>query len=144
MTLKSITSVTSHPKHPRVLAVRSKHSGAELVFSEYDGHSVLVETSYEDMRGCRAIELWRDGPEIARFFRHLASEWMGWDGEQVYETPDRDLTLAASVDSVGHLTLRVTLRNPATHWEILIPIWLEAGELVGFASRARKFFRQRD
>ena len=47
--------------------------------------------------------------DLVKFFRGLASDWRGWQGERSYESLDHDLRLAAAHD--GHVQLAVRLRE---------------------------------
>lgn len=45
--------------------------------------------------------------DLIAFFRQLAADWRGWDGERTYESIDHDLRLTATHD--GYVRLAVQL-----------------------------------
>ena len=46
------------------------------------------------------------------FFDRLVASWRGWQGEQVWEALEHQLSIAASHDAIGHVRLRVTTTLP--------------------------------
>jgi hypothetical protein len=46
------------------------------------------------------------------FFAELAAIWRGWDGERRWADLERRVALAATADSQGHVTIKVTLKGP--------------------------------
>jgi hypothetical protein len=77
------------------------------------------------------------------FFQDLATNWKGWSGEKKMESLERHLAVVATSDSLGHISLRVKLRDiiPGTaDWRAEGTLVVEAGQLERLANDARKFF----
>ena len=67
--------------------------------------------------------------DLVTFFRQLAADWRGWDGERVYESLERNLRLVATHD--GHVQLAVQLwQEPRWQagWSAAAVIMLDPGE----------------
>lgn len=80
----------------------------------------------------------------AEFFATLASDWHSLSGELEHESLEGHLRLTATVDRLGHVTLRVRLcgGSSPTDWMAQDVIALEIGQLESIAARARSFFRK--
>lgn len=80
---------------------------------------------------------------LGEFFRDLAEHWVGWPGEKSWESVEGDLSLTASHDRLGHVTLVVELRErfdpPEREWVARAPLTLEAGVLHKLANAAERF-----
>jgi len=79
------------------------------------------------------------------FFQDLAANWKGWSGEKRMESLEGHLAVSATSDSLGHVSLRVRLRDiiPGTaDWCAEGTLVVEAGQLQRLADDARKFFGQ--
>jgi Family of unknown function (DUF6228) len=66
--------------------------------------------------------------ELAGFFRELAADWRGWQGERAYESLEHELRLTATHD--GHVRLAVLLRQSSVPdgWSAAAVIQLDPGE----------------
>ncbi len=80
------------------------------------------------------------GPQT--FFSDMAKNWRGWPGEKTWHALEGELDLVATSDSLGHITIRVSLRPTAgpEGWRVVSYAYLEAGQLDSFSSRALSFF----
>ncbi|MFF0390284.1 DUF6228 family protein [Kitasatospora sp. NPDC004615] len=80
---------------------------------------------------------------LAGFLAGLAEEFRGWDGERVWATYDRDLTVRAVFRSGGYVGLTWTVRPWRTAqrgWEASVTTWVEGGEqLAALAADVRAF-----
>lgn len=77
------------------------------------------------------------------FFQDLAANWKGWSGEKKMESLEGHLAVSATSDALGHISLRVKLRDiiPGTaDWRAEGSLIVEAGQLERLAGDARKFF----
>jgi Family of unknown function (DUF6228) len=77
------------------------------------------------------------------FFNDLAEDWKGWSGEKRMESLEGHLAVSATSDSLGHISLRVKLRDiiPGTaDWRAEGTLIVEAGQLERLASDAKRFF----
>jgi hypothetical protein len=76
----------------------------------------------------------------------LADSYAGGDGEQSWESLERDARIHARHDGRGHLTFRFVIRGPRAYdhaaWEASVSVNLEAGEdMSGFAREIEVFLR---
>ena len=78
----------------------------------------------------------------AGFFRDLARDWRGWDGERVVESTEGHLRLSCSADRLGHVSICVGLAGDwgPSAWQAQATVSLDAGSLDEVALRARQFF----
>jgi hypothetical protein len=85
------------------------------------------------------------GDGIQHFFAALVAEWRGWPQEKIWASLDGALRLAATHDGLGHVAVRVTLRNfkpdGSDGWSAEATLQFDAGGLdelaravTGFAS----------
>ncbi|MFB6615029.1 DUF6228 family protein [Streptomyces sp. NPDC056367] len=92
------------------------------------------------------VAAWNRGTDLAPFPEELSESFRGWDGERVWQTNDRDLTVRAVFRSGGHVGLTWTLRPWHTSvgsWEASVTTWLEAGEQMStLAADVRHFLGQ--
>ena len=80
--------------------------------------------------------------DLDAFFDRLVASWRGWQGEQVWEALEHQVSIAASHDGIGHVRLRVTLRQDhlADAWQASATFVVDASEdLRGLASRIARF-----
>lgn len=80
------------------------------------------------------------GPEV--FFQDIARNWRGWEGEKTWRALNDELCLAATCDSLGHITIRVQLQPTAgPHgWRAVSYAHAVAGQLDSLSRRATRFF----
>jgi hypothetical protein len=71
---------------------------------------------------------------IGEFFAALAADWRGWAGERVWGSAP--LTLIATHDGLGHVTLFVELEERYDLWRARGQLVLEAGRLEQIARDA--------
>jgi hypothetical protein len=132
-----------------VFEVRSSDNDGRLEFvgsvprglSGYDGCTFnvsLVSTPLSASVRVYDIEPHR----WSEFFAQLADEWRGWKGEKERESLEGHLKLIARSDSLGHVSLRVKLRDvlPGSDWRAEGVLAIEAGQLEAIAERAKAFF----
>ena len=92
--------------------------------------------------GVRTIE----GDGLASWAKTLADSYAGWDGEQSWESLERDARIHARHDGRGHVTLRFVIRGPLAYdeaaWEASFSVNLDAGEdMRGLAQEIEDFVR---
>jgi hypothetical protein len=78
---------------------------------------------------------------LARFFRDLASNCKGWAGKKEWASLEHELSLAATIDLTGHISLSVRLRTCASpfDWSLSAVLLIEAGQLEQIASSIEQF-----
>jgi Family of unknown function (DUF6228) len=78
---------------------------------------------------------------LGLFFRRIADDWRGWDGERDWASIEGLFDLTATHDGRGHIALRVRLRSGLydEDWNVGGVIWLDAGGLSDLAREAAAF-----
>jgi hypothetical protein len=82
------------------------------------------------------------GRDLDAFFDRLAVNWQGWQGEQLWDSLEHDLSIAAAHDGIGQVRLRVTLRESyrPDPWAASATFIVQAGEeLPALASKIARF-----
>jgi hypothetical protein len=113
--------------------------GEGVHFSDgYDFVDFLVSVSGDGL-AARSVVRSVEGasPQSLRaFFRELAADWKGTQGDRTWESIEHDLTIKASRDPLGHVILGFTLRESflADAWQVRVIVCLEAGEEMAHAA----------
>ena len=84
------------------------------------------------------------GDDLAGFLRDLAAGFRGWAGARHWRSLEDQLSIDATHDGRGHVTLIAQLRRGPYRddWELAIPIVVEAGaEMTALADMFEVFFR---
>jgi hypothetical protein len=78
----------------------------------------------------------------SEFFSDLAASWKGWSGVKERESLEGHLKLIATADALGHISLRVKLRDviPGADWRAEGILVVEAGQLYAIAAHAKAYF----
>jgi len=76
------------------------------------------------------------------FFEKMANDWKGWEGEKTAESLEHDFQLSANCDSLGHVSLKVILRQTSVPngWRLEAALMLEAGQLDSVADQVHRFW----
>lgn len=81
-------------------------------------------------------------PTLPAFLRDLAGLWRGWEGVREWVSMNAGCTIHARHDGLGHISLRVSLKEPgisddpvAEPWNASLEIWTDAAQLSGVADR---------
>jgi len=75
------------------------------------------------------------------YFEEIAANWKGWSGEMCSRTYQDSLSITATADHFGHISLAVALRTAVPPvWAFEASITLESGQLNAIASQAKAFF----
>jgi uncharacterized protein DUF6228 len=101
--------------------------GSAHSFVRLDGEGALA-------RGEMELEGWSGGFQaLTAYFRELAEAWRGWSGTKEWRDDGGTLSLSASHDGVGLITLRVTLSSlpydVAGGWQLRLDVPLEPGSI---------------
>lgn len=131
------------------LEIRCSTSDSRLVFSGavprglsgYDGCTFEVALEGRPLSASVAVhDIQPEG--WSEFFAGLAGDWRGWSDEKSRESLEGHLRLAATSDSLGHVSLRVVLRGDpgGSDWRAEDTLFLEAGQLERIAKEAGQFF----
>jgi hypothetical protein len=122
--------------HPQlVLADRSDPSQDGYVLS------FRAEMTAEGLSATSHVTV-SQGRDLDAFFDRLVGNWRGWQGEQRWESLEHQLSIAAAHDGIGHVRLRVTLRESyhPDSWAASVTFIVQAGEeLRALASKIARF-----
>ncbi|MCZ8095474.1 MAG: DUF6228 family protein [Acidovorax sp.] len=126
---------------PRKITIRSVHDGASLTLSgfrpEYGGPDTetFVATATLGHWFAEVSASTYMTQNLGDFFRDLAANWRGWQGEKSWGTLEGEVTLTATSDGTGHITMKFTLSQPYTgfEWQVSGALELEAGSLERLA-----------
>jgi Family of unknown function (DUF6228) len=127
--------------------IKSSSGKRELVFSdaqwareELGGYSAGVQT--EAMTASTLVYAY--GPTPLALFEVIANEWRGWHGSKEWSSLEGELSLSATHDGVGTITLQVRLAHlgfDAWDWEARAALALDAGaQLQTTVTALRSFF----
>ena len=80
---------------------------------------------------------------LPEFFAGMARDWKGWSGERSWASFETELSLTATSDRTGHVSLVTELRGGAypNGWTARATMVLEAGQLDRLAAEAAAFER---
>jgi hypothetical protein len=110
------------------------------IMSQYD-----EETSFN----VSVTTPWFSGPapsstfmvnSLADMFREMAGEWQGWKKAKSWEDLERRVSLSASMDSTGHISLAVELQGPDYASCLRVVLKYEAGQLEEMANELSHLF----
>jgi hypothetical protein len=121
------------------LRLISASDGAVLEFAEINSSYFRVTFSSLGLDASVRVSSYLSGG-FWEFFAEIAAEWKGWSGTRDWSSLEGELTLSATSDRGGHITLTAVLLNqqPFT-WRLEGQVVLEAGQLERIAKDAREF-----
>lgn len=125
----------------REVTIRSAHDGTSLTISDFrpeyggaDSETFLVTAKvgrwFAEVRASTFMT-----EDLGTFFRTLAENWTGWDGERSWGSLEGEFSLTATSNHTGHITMKFTLAQPWTgfEWQVAGALELEAGSLDSLA-----------
>lgn len=128
-----------------VLRIKSARDSARLELSRVSSESIraIFKSPVFDAAIAQVWLLSAEDP--AAFFDDLASHWRGWKGEKSWASLEGQLSFRATCDSLGHIQLRVRLRDDfgRAEWTVEGTLELEAGQLEALARDAQPLRRSR-
>ena len=74
------------------------------------------------------------------FFAELAANWKGWNDEKRWADLESRVSLAATADSLGHITIKVALRGPNFQDRAEVRLTFEAGALENMSLAMASIF----
>jgi hypothetical protein len=79
---------------------------------------------------------------LKAFFANLAADWKGWKGKREWSSLEGELSLSATIDTTGHITLSVRIRSGPYpfDWSLFAALLLEAGQLDRISASINSFF----
>jgi hypothetical protein len=91
-----------------------------------------------------AVNVWAGYAKFhpGHWFRELAENWRGWEGERKWASLEGEITLSATNDRRGHVAMRVQMRSGFwdNDWHVTATVQVDPGQLDGFARHAAMFF----
>ncbi|MDB5533892.1 MAG: hypothetical protein JWO28_2207 [Hyphomicrobiales bacterium] len=104
--------------------------------------SYLVTLEGNDFSATTLVGNSEMGVSPARLFDEMVSEWTGWKGEKGWGALDGEMSMGATTDSLGHISLKVILdpKDGPPEWYARLTLVLESGHLEQLAAEARAFF----
>lgn len=131
----------------------------EILSADTDGKLLLVGAVPRGLTGCdgchfdasfvstplsASVRVYEIQPQNwSAFFADIAAHWKGWSGIKQLESLEGHLGVSATSDSLGHISLRVKLRDVipgAPDWRAEGTLVVEAGQLEKLAYEAKEFF----
>ena len=98
---------------------------------------VTVDTSW--LRCSAPSSTYMCGPPTI-LFAELAANWRGWKDEKCWADLESRVSLAATADSLGHVTIKVALRGPNFHDRAEVRLVFEAGALENMSLAIASIF----
>lgn len=123
------------------MIIKSSKNGVELELSEPKDYSYCVALRGPNM-WCRTsvYTLERRGDGLPEFFKELAANWKGFNGEKSWSSLETDFVIDCQADSLGHFALEISIAdNREMRCENTIQ--LESGQLAKIAKKLDDFFR---
>jgi hypothetical protein len=121
--------------------IKSAHHGTTLEFTDRTRWHYRMILSGPNFHGDCVVYAYEPASQLTAFFRDMANKSRGWEGVKEWSSLERELKLAATIDSTGHIGLAVRLRPvpSGTDWVISANLLLKAGQLNGMAFQVEKF-----
>jgi len=112
-----------------------------LAFSDATGVSFLAELS-GPVVSARVNVFDLTSSHLVAFFNWLAANWHDWEGTKAYASLEGQLKLEATRDSLGHVFVRVTVREDrgGADWHAEGTLTIEAGQLEGYSLSCQRVF----
>ena len=120
--------------------IKSAHDGTSLELSERCGGYYRVTISGPNFHGAATAYEYNPG-DLKAFFDDLAANWRGWLGKKEWRSLEGELSLSATSDSTGHVTLSARIRSGPYpfDWGLSAVLLVEAGQLDGIAASIAAF-----
>jgi len=118
-----------------------RDEGATYVDVTYVNGAVRGTTRMEDELCCIP-----GGGRPQAFFRHLADDWRGWEGERVWGDASGQCLLRATNDGLSRVTMAVELLSSQMPFDVRISggLYIELGQLPGIANQMEELFGRPD
>jgi hypothetical protein len=123
------------------VTIKSAHDGITLEFSGYSGGYYNVSVNGTNCHGAGKVYAYEPASKISAFFHDMAANSRGWNGKKNWGSLEGELSLSATCDSTGHITLSVELHSGPYpfDWRLSAVLLIEAGQLERIASQVEKF-----
>jgi hypothetical protein len=120
------------------LNIRSR-DGASIVLAEVNSSRLRVTLAGHGVQGENFVWFHRS-PGLTEFFRDLAAHWNGWKGPKTWESDEGELSIEATTNRLGRVTLRTVLHTDVDPvWRLQLSLLVEAGQLDAIARDVAAF-----
>jgi hypothetical protein len=101
----------------------------------YNGGHFTVDVRGPGLSATRAVFIYGH-TDIAAYLGDLAANWRGWSGARTWESPEYDLTMAATHEAGSHVNIQVTVKDGPVHtWLVTTSVEVEPGEEMAQLAR---------
>ena len=126
------------------LRIASSRPATFIRFYNRTDDTMDVAVSTPSLEATKRISLYTYGASdgFGAFFATLAAQKTPWSEPILWEPLERDMSLEARCDPVGHVEFRLTLRegrNADDMWELTARLEVELGMLPSVAAAAETF-----
>lgn len=126
--------------------IRSTRDSAQLSLSPVPNKVGYYQADLKCGALSASVEVYDLSPHVhlVGFFEELGEQWWsGWDGEKEFSSLEGHLDLRATRDALGHVALRVTLRDylQSPEWTASATLEIDAGQWPEIAEDVREAFR---
>jgi hypothetical protein len=138
--LCACTSGWYHHVMDASVIIKSAHDGTALKLCNRSGEYFEVHLEGPNFRG--ATKVWDYEPaHLRQFFSDLAANWRGWDGKREWASIEGEMSLTATIDRTGHISLSVRIRSGPYpfDWTMSAVLLIEAGQLDQIAASVITF-----
>jgi hypothetical protein len=95
----------------------------------------------EGLTASRGVYAFEGEESLLALFDEMVAEWRGWEGTKDWASLEGEVTLAATHNRVGTVTLRATLWHyEQLEWRAAIELTIDAGEQLTEAAAAIRRF----
>jgi hypothetical protein len=122
----------------RTLRIVSVRDAASLTLTKLNADAIRAEF-ISPVFSAVVPEVWLlASQDLVAFFHDLASSWRGWRDAKSWINLEQQLSIVATHDSLGHISLRVRVwENPGgADWVVEGTLQVEAGQLEAVARAA--------
>lgn len=123
------------------ITIQSVRDATRLTLFQPTGDSFAAALASNGFSGRVFVSTYCAVPPSA-LFDGMAHDWRGWEGKKEWSALEDELTLTATSDRLGHISLVVAMGDycsPAD-WRLLATLHLEAGQLDELASAVKELF----
>jgi hypothetical protein len=119
--------------------VRASEQGGFLRLSAGAPSSIHVEAGNTFFSGSIVVDTYLAGPPTPLFLE-LARDWRGWEGTRKWADLEEKCSILASIDRLGHVSLRVELADIDRDCGMFVTLMLDAGRLEEIAALVQAAF----
>jgi hypothetical protein len=124
------------------LVLKSARSASTLTLSDIVGDCFTASYSSPQVTVSREVSGYEACGPLVDLFQSMARDWKGWDGERAWSSIEREFSVSAAADRLGHVSLSLRFRrfDVSEPWSISVQLQIEAGQLEVIARHVTAFF----